>query len=213
MTLLVVWSAVALLCSSAAASKPGPKRSKGDHQADVRSNERSPDSTHKGPTALVVKTGKVHVVRGVHGGEPQLTDERGERYLLVGPWRAELLRVGGHTIKLWGTFARKKLLQRTIKVTRYQLIESAGRKPWVGMLALDATGGLLLRQPDRTLLVTPPGGLAKKLRARVGCKIWMVGELVGDAIRPSQFGWLRCKPPEPVKPDSVPPQNSRPRVK
>lgn len=146
----------------------------------------------------IVLVGGITVVRELDRPVPQIADEQGRRFLLTGGGAEELLRLHGHTVKVWGELGPKKLLQPTVVVARYELLEVGGQRPQVGELRLEGDGRLLLRQVDRVLLLEPSAALRQRLRERVGCKVWIVGELAGRALRPAAFGWLRCQAAPPI---------------
>jgi len=154
----------------------------------------------KGKGVEVVKEGKIRVVRGLSGGEPQLTDAKGRHHLCVGPSHDELLRLGGHTVKAWGAVGDKKLMMPTFKVVRYEITDSGGRKPMVGLLRKEAKERYLLERKEGNLTVQANKGLLRQLARRVGCKVWMVGELEGTTLKTHKFGWIRCAPPKAIKP-------------
>lgn len=151
----------------------------------------------------VVKEGKITVVRGLSGGEPQLTDQKDKRWLIVGPLRAEVLRLGGHQLKVWASVgAKKKLMMPTLSLKRYEILDSGGgHKPLVGTLRQTKTkltftlerkeGSLTVRVKNRSL--------AGRLARRVNCKVWIVGEMEGTTLKASKFGWITCKPPKAIK--------------
>ena len=150
--------------------------------------------------AELVKQGKVVVVSGTKGGEPEITDGRGKRWLLTGVLRKELLRLHGHVVKVRGAQGPKKLTMPTLKVSQYEILNSGGRKPVVGVLQQQSKGVFrLLRQKD-TLAIKGPKALLNDLKQRVGCKIWLVGTLKDKTIKPYSFGWLNCDPPAVIKP-------------
>lgn len=163
-----------------------------------------PPAPGKAVGGKVVLSGSLVVVRELDRGMPQLTDEQGRRFLLTGGWAEELVRLHGHTVKVWGELGPKKLFQPTVVVTRYELLEVGGQSPQVGELRLEAEGRLQLRQQDRALVVEAPAALRQRLRARVGCKVWLVGELVGSVLRPSAFGWLRCQAAQTIDVNQAP---------
>lgn len=153
----------------------------------------APPAPAKAVGGKVVLSGSIIVVRELDRPMPQLTDEQGRRFLLTGAWAEELVRLHGHTVKVWGELGPKKLFQPTVVVGRYELLEVGGQTPQVGELRLETEGRLQLRQPERVLALEAPAALRQRLRARVGCKVWIVGELVGSVLRPAAFGWLRCQ--------------------
>ena len=138
----------------------------------------------------------------MRGGEPQITDQQGKRFLLTGRWRAELLRLHGHTVKVVGELGDKKLMRPTVKVEQYEIVDSGGgRKPLVGRLELlSEDKALVLRQQNRVLPIAGSATLKKRLKRRVGCKVWIVGDIVAGALKVAKFGWLSCKTPAPIKP-------------
>lgn len=180
---------VSLVASAALAAGASGERTRRPH--------RSPRKTI--PTQ-VVKRGKVVVVRGVTQPQPQLTDRQGRHWMLTGKWRAELARLHGHGVKVWGQPGKRKQMMPTLEVSRYEIIDvGGGRKPQVGQLAEDHKHRLQLRQKSRTLRVKAKSAMRRKLRKRIGCKVWLAGTLSGTAIRVSKYGWLTCKK-APIKP-------------
>lgn len=152
--------------------------------------EPGPD---EGTEGQVVKKGPILVVRGMRRAEPQITDEQGKRFLLTGPWRRELLRLHGHTVQVWGELGAKKLMQRTVKVARYEIVDSGGgRKPLVGLLGRGEDGRLTLRQKERVLPLEISKPLYRRLVKRLGCKVWIVGDVVAGELKVGKFGWLSC---------------------
>jgi len=145
--------------------------------------------------AELVKEGKILVVRGLHGGEPQLTDEEGKRFLIVGELREEALRLEGHKLKAWGIPAGKKLMVPTLKVRRYEILESGGgRRPVVGLLRKDAPLAFVLeRKEGGNLEIKGSKPFLELLDKHTGCKVWLVGDLEGKALKAFKYGWLSCK--------------------
>lgn len=168
--------------------------------AAAQARDKGKGKQDKPKGADVVKEGKILVVRGLSGGEPQLTDEGGKRHLCVGPLHAELLRLNGHKIRAWGMAGDKKLMTPTFRVVRYEITDSGGgHRPAVGMLRRQDKG-FLLEQKDRTLTIDASPGFLRQLAKRVGCKVWIVGELDGTTLKAYKFGWLSCTTPRMLKP-------------
>jgi hypothetical protein len=151
--------------------------------------------------AEVVKEGKIRVVRGM-GAEPQLTDQNDKRHLCTGPLREELLRLHGHKVKAWGTVGDKKLMIPTFRVARYEITDSGGgRKPMVGMLRREGKERYILeRQKEGNLTIKARAAFKRRLESRVGCKIWILGDLEDSTLRAYKFGWISCKAPKVIKP-------------
>lgn len=155
----------------------------------------------EGTDGQVVKKGPILVVRGLRRAEPQITDEQGKRFLLAGPWRRELLRLHGHTVQIWGELGKKKLMQQTVNVTRYEIVDSGGgRKPLVGLLRRREDGRLALQQKERVLALEISKPLHRRLVKRLGCKVWIVGEVVAGDLKVGKFGWLSCPSRTSIKP-------------
>lgn len=156
------------------------------------------DAGAPGSAPLVQKEGKILVVRGLRGGEPQLTDKAGKRWLIAGPARAETLRLSGHVVRVWGRPAGKKLMTATLSVGRYEILDAGdGVKPLVGRLRRGAGGELHLEQASGSTRLVTGRGLRRKLNKRIGCKVWVKGKLQGDgAYRVSRSGLLTCDPPK-----------------
>jgi hypothetical protein len=142
--------------------------------------------------------GKLRVVRGVSRPQPMLTDQKGKRWLLVGRLRRELVRLHGHTLSVSGTVQPKKLTLPTLNVTRYKIGEVSGRTPQVGRL-VKKSKGLHLRQAERSLRIKAKGTFLKRLKKRVGCKIWIVGDLDGKTLKAFRYGLLDCRKRPPLK--------------
>jgi hypothetical protein len=147
----------------------------------------------------VVKEGKVLVVRGLEGGEPQITDEANQRWMIVGPLREEALSLDGHKLKVWATVSgQKKLTMRTLLVKRYEILDSGGRRPVVGLLQRDAPLALSLERKEGNLDVKGPRPLLVQLDKKVGCKVWLVGDLEGKTLKAFKFGSISCKKDKPA---------------
>ncbi|MCA9670487.1 MAG: hypothetical protein KC503_33050 [Myxococcales bacterium] len=169
------------------AASPAHARPKKSRKRDARSQ--------------VVLEGTIRVVRSIDGGYPQLTDQRAKRYLLVGTYRAELRRLSGHGVKVWGMFVKKRLMFPTLKVRRYVITNSGGgRKPVVGRLRAVGKRKLRLVHKDGTYVVQAKRPLARRMRQRNGCKVWVAGEVRGKTVHAYKFGWLSCKKQRPIKP-------------
>jgi hypothetical protein len=109
--------------------------------------------------------------------------------------------LGGHVLKVWASVGpKKKLMMRTLDVQRYEIVDSGGRKPLVGRLRRGSKRLLLVREDAKDLRVKGSKPFMRRLAARVGCKVWVVGELDGSTIKAYKFGWIKCKPPKPIKP-------------
>ena len=147
----------------------------------------------------VLKKGRIRVVRGMRA-EPQITDQTGDKHLCVGPLRDELLRLHGHKLRAWGTVDGKKLMTPTFRVTRYEITDSGGRKPLVGRLRHPDKKIFMLERREGNLEIKAGASFRRILRRRVGCKVWIVGELEGTALKAFKFGWIHCKPPKVIKP-------------
>jgi len=145
-------------------------------------------------------TGKVMVVRGLRGGEPQITDARGKRWLMAGAMQTELLRVHGHTLTVWGSPADKKAVFPTLKVMRYEIQDAGGQKPVVGRLRREGKGRYTLVRKADTLRISARKSFLRRLKKRDGCKVWMVGTVQGRTLKAFIYGWLTCKPPRVIKP-------------
>lgn len=144
-------------------------------------------------------TGKVVVVRGLRGGEPQISDAKGKRWLMTGRLQDELLRVHGHTLTVWGAPSGKKEVFPTLNVARYEIQDAGGQKPVVGRLRREAKGRYSLVRKSDTLRVKASRSFLRKLKKRDGCKVWMVGAVSGRTLKAFIYGWLNCKQPKAIK--------------
>lgn len=186
-TALLAVALASLAAGAALAAKRGP--------------QSEPQRAKTQPGDETSREGTIAVVRGVRGGEPQLTERDGKRWLLIGALQQELLRLGGHALKVWGVIGRDRPVLPTVSVRRYELLDAGGgKKPLVGVLQLDARKRLQLHQADDTVLtVDAKKALLAQLKRRLGCKVWLVGELSGDTLRAHKFGWLNCAKQRPLK--------------
>ena len=167
----------------------------------ARADEKPPAPA----AATLEKEGRLLVVRGFRQGEPQFTDEKGDRFLLQGKWRGELLRLDGHKVKVWGKPGQKKLMTPTLVVDRYQILGVGYGEPVVGQLQQAASGALTLVRAgvgvDPGVTLVGSASMTRKLRERLGCKIWYVGRKPNKGSqRVRSFGWLSCPPPAVIKP-------------
>jgi hypothetical protein len=143
--------------------------------------------------AEVSHEGKILLVRGDMGTEPQLSTEDGKRWLLKGLLKEELLRLDGHKLKTWGVPGPKKLEMPTLEVSRYEIVDSGGgKRPHVGVLHRSA-GTLSLQRKEGALELGGSKVMLDALEKRMGCKVWVVGDLEGRAVKVFKFGWLSCK--------------------
>lgn len=154
------------------------------------------------------KRGRLLVVRGLREGEPQFTDADGSRYLLTGKWRGELLRLDGHVVKIWGKPGEKKLMTPTLTVSRYEILSAGYGTPIVGKLQQTPGGGgsftLVQAGTEPALKLTGSASMQRKLRKRLGCKIWFVGRKpVKGVTRVRIFGWLSCEQAPADKPGKL----------
>ena len=114
----------------------------------------------------------------------------------------ELLRLGGHKVKVEGLPGAPRLTIPTLEVRSYELLGSDGARPVVGQLRRDKDDLILQRQDGNASLDAPrplrlkldaPRALRLKLEEYVGCKIWVAGALDGKVLRVARFGLLLCK--------------------
>ncbi|MCK5800382.1 MAG: hypothetical protein KAI47_24500 [Deltaproteobacteria bacterium] len=160
----------------------------------------------KAPRKTVTKElrvdGRLRVVRGVNGREVRLAVAKGKRWSLTGPYRQELLRLNNHRITVWGTLGPKKILRRSLRVNRYALVTMNGRLPLIGRLRRPAqdSHGLVLAQKKTSLPIHGSKAFLSRLRQRLGCRIWIVGDRVDNTLKAFKFGWLSCDKPQPIKP-------------
>ncbi len=146
------------------------------------------------------KEGRLLVVRGQDGGEPQLTDRKGDRFLLTGAARGELLRLDGHRVKVWAKPGPKKLMTPTLEVGRYEIMNAGYGLPRVGQLRLEGDRLSLAPAKGDPLNLKAGRSMSRKLRKRLGCKVWVVTRKPGKtAARVRRFGWLSCPPDKPKK--------------
>lgn len=177
-----VWAVLILVAAPAGRAVAGPPQNK------PRVHEQS-------------LTGKVMVVRGLSGGgEPQITDAKGKRWMLMGPLQTELLRVHGHTLTVRGAPTGKKAILPGFTAASYEILDAGGQKPVVGRLRREGKGRYVLVRKRDTLRIRARKSMLRKLKKRVGCKVWLAGTVQGKTLKPFMYGWLTCKPPKVIKP-------------
>lgn len=152
----------------------------------------------------LIKQGRLRVVRSVDGRAAQLTDAKGKRWMLVGKLRPELMRLHNHQVKVWATAGKKKMMRPTLRVRRYALMSVSGRKPLVGKLRklASAPSRLGIKQKSGIVPIRGSKPFVKRLRRRLGCKIWIVGDMTNGTLKAFKFGWLRCEKRQPIRPKS-----------
>ncbi len=155
-------------------------------------------------TKQLVKQGRLRVVRSVDGRAAQLTDAKGKRWLLTGALRPELLRLHNHRLKVWATPGKKKMMRATLRVRRYVVTVISGRKPLIGRLQkmASAPSHLGIKQKNGLVPIRGSKPFIKRLRRRLGCKIWIVGDMADSTLKAFKFGWLRCQKRQPIQPKS-----------
>ncbi len=158
------------------------------------------EETKPKPPPEIIKEGKILVVRGERGGEPQLTDSEGKRWLITGDTRDEVLHLNGHRIKVWAASGAKKHTLSTLKVRQYEIVDSGGRKPMVGVLKKNEKEDLFLEGKEVKLKVKVSRALAKHLVKRIDCKVWLAGKIEDQSIKVYKFGWLKCDAKKNIKP-------------
>lgn len=122
------------------------------------------------PAAIAAPDTVVGSIR-VAGATPmeQVLIEPGEAEAalqLSGVYRDELIRLSGATVQASGT-----ITDRSLRVTDYEIVEIAGRKPIVGIL--DRTGedmSLRTASGEVVRLTSVP----EDLRDQAGAKVWLI---------------------------------------
>lgn len=122
------------------------------------------------PAAIAAPDTVVGSVR-VAGATPmeQVLIERGEADAALqvsGAYREELIRLSGATVRASGAIS-----DRSLRVTDYEIVEIAGRKPIVGIL--DQAGeGMTLRTASGE--VVRLSSVPDELREQAGAKVWLI---------------------------------------
>jgi hypothetical protein len=148
----------------------------------------------------VIKEGKILVVRGMDGEEPQITDESDKRWLITGPLREEVLRLSGHKIKVWAREGDKKMMTPTLNAREYEILDAGGgRRPVVGSLRMTAALTYSLERKEGNLPIKGSKPFLEQLGKHVGCKVWLVGDLEGKTLKAFKYGWLSCKTTPKIK--------------
>ena len=89
---------------------------------------------------------------------------------------------------------------RFLRDGNFERLDAGGQRPLVGLLRQVRNQQLLLEQENRNVPLSASPPLTKRLMERVGCKVWVVGDLESGTLNAFKFGWLSCKKTKPLKP-------------
>lgn len=151
-----MWSWVVFLAGCAPASRPAPLAQ---------------------PVEI---TGQVAVV----GSAPvdmrvSIRSADGRSFFVEGPWAAELRRLAGAEVAVWG-----QAEGGVLRASGYRVVRVDGQPVEVGVVERAPGGGLQLRRADGS--VVRLSGAADRLRP--GQKVWVQGEAV---VQVQRFGVIR----------------------
>lgn len=114
-----------------------------------------------------------------------LVPSQGPSIRLVGGLQDELARLSGATVRVRGVSGGQPP-RETFEAASYDILQIDGQVPMVGtILAQDGTVRLAGR--DTLELANPPEGL----RAKIGAKVWIVGEPAGNKLDVKSYGIIR----------------------
>ena len=110
-----------------------------------------------------------------------LRADDGTAWIAGGPLTAELARLTGHPIRIWGVPSALG-----ISVYGYRLRGEPGVDRATGIL-LERPDGWWLLGEEAIRLADPPA----ELTALDGAHLWVTGERTADGLRPTLFGQIR----------------------
>lgn len=114
--------------------------------------------------------------------------EGGEATALVGPLQSELHQTVGLEVRVTGVTADAVPPARTaLEVRSYETVSLNGAAAHTGTLERSGDGYRLVGTTRGWTLVNPP----EELRASVGAKAWVAGEVSGDTLRVTAYGIIR----------------------
>ncbi len=132
------------------------------------------------PDALVLD-GEVAITHDAPiDGRIQLVTEYGESWLLESlPFEGELLKLGGHRIRVWGKVSDEATSPAALIVDRYEMLPVDGMPPVIGAIGIDGSRLIFTAHAtgDRYELAGPLRGA---LRNFPGCRAWVWGVTVND---------------------------------
>lgn len=130
------------------------------------------------PDALVLD-GEVVITREAPiEGRIRLVTGDGESWLLGSlPFEGELLKLGGHRIRVWGSFAGAAAAPTALIVDRYEMLPVDGMSPVIGTIGID--GSRLIFSAHATgERYELTGQLRGAIRNFPGCRAWVWGVMV-----------------------------------
>lgn len=137
----------------------------------------------------------------------------GKNYVLTtyDPHTAEeLRRLGGAVIRVQGVKSEASLPPGDqLLVRSYRIMDVGdGRIPEVGTVARMAGSDQLLFVQDSGLAHRLPDSWSRRMKKLVGAKLWLLGEVTDDRMRPIRFQVLRS-PPSPEEEEPTSPNPTR----
>jgi len=141
------------------------------------------------PSAM---TGTISVVRQGPTVGVELRAESGDRVKLKGTFTNELKRLNSYRVWVSGT-----LLDRTLEVEKYNLLEVGGIRPILGTLVLLPEGFALSDGPGKPTLLSVPPKTSRKLRGQIGATLWVTGRFDEQGVLTVQrYGLIRAQQPK-----------------
>lgn len=123
-----------------------------------------------------VLDGEVMITGGGPGDRSiRLTTENGASWLLVSPsLEGELLKLGGHQLRVWGDIAREADAPAALHVERYEMLPVDGMSPVIGIISVNGPRVVFSVQEGRSRYELT-GPLREAMSNFHGCKAWVWG--------------------------------------
>jgi hypothetical protein len=135
-----------------------------------------------GPVAV---EGRIRVIGNAPFTHPVIEPAEGPTLALTGPYRAEVARLAGATVRVTGRDGRREGAEAALDVTSYEILSVDGDVPLVGTLHRDPERWVIRGAGGREREV---GFVSEDLAAYDGALIWVVLDRNGGVAR---YGILR----------------------
>lgn len=139
-----------------------------------------------GPVAV---EGRIRVVGNAPFSHPVIEPEEGPTLALAGPYRGELARLAGATVRVTGDAGAREGAEAALDVSSYEILSVDGDVPLVGTLRRRGEGWILRAPGGREREI---GFVSDDLAAYDGALIWVVLDANEGVAR---YGLLREPPP------------------
>jgi hypothetical protein len=123
--------------------------------------------------------GRVERVGTVYTPALNLVSEDGKRYEVVGDLTTELAGLEGAKLDIFVARERDGWQLPRVRVIDYKIIDMGGDHPEIGIVRVDGEQIFVVVDAQKTLKLMDTA-LAKRLKARPGEKVWVVGKPVSN---------------------------------